>query len=172
MVPLHPAGSAAETAAARTLLEIIANPTAAQKRLAELIAEKQAAADVVAQAQDWTHTATQAKADAERAVADMLTKLKEVQSAHDTSMKIAGDREKALTDKAERLAKFEAQTVAHEKEMTETLGAREAAVKAREADVTKREAALRTLQEAAQQLKEDYQSKVDAFRSMHREIMK
>lgn len=172
MISLHPTGSPAETNAAYTLLAIIADPDAAKKRLDDLVAEKKAAHEA---ANNAKASAEEAKSHHDGAAAKLAEAKRisgEFDRNHEARTQSLDDRHKTLVGTDERLKKFEAQTAAYEKEMVQTITAREDAVKIREADVGKREVALRLDETAAQELKETYQRKVDAFRAMQEELKK
>lgn len=161
MFSLTPSGTPAETAAAYTLLAIIADPKAAQQRLDEIAAEKQDAIDVIKRAQAQAIDLDTKRAEIDAALATETKIRDENATLFETRSKQLADQEASLADRKDHADSREADLAGRESAVTE----REAEVKAREDQVFAREQAEKQLTEAAKSLKSEYEQKVAALRA-------
>lgn len=159
MISLTDTGSPADTAAAHTLLQIIADPAAAKKRLDELAAEKQRSLDAMDSARKATADAVQkhsvanaALAEVKRTKDDLHARSLGVDAKHAATV----EKEKHI---AAELASFSSLKTRHEKDMAN----REAAVQAREDALAAREAAIAKLQIEVAAVKADTERKAAAI---------
>lgn len=167
MISLLPTSTPAETAAAYTLLAIIADPKAAKKRLDELVAEKVSLEDTMLAVRKTAADYDATKAETEKDIAARETDIdarekalaladQQAKSTNETRAKQLDDHGAAIAMRQINVERAEADLLARESNAAK----REEATKALASDVAKREEAATALSNEAQAIKDDYERKV------------